>query len=85
MGFRQQNGGVSPGTKPEMKNWDAAEVLAFRKAHGLTRRALGEMLGITVSALYQWENEVKRPSKTARILLSRIEEELDRFSEVIPD
>jgi DNA-binding transcriptional regulator YiaG len=62
----------------EIKDWAAHEILEFRKAHHFTRKALGELLGVTVSALYQWEKEVKRPSTTAKILLSRIEEELTK-------
>jgi DNA-binding transcriptional regulator YiaG len=33
------------------------------------------MTGVTVSSIYQWERGLKAPSKTARILLSRIEED----------
>jgi DNA-binding transcriptional regulator YiaG len=58
-----------------MKLWTPKQVETFRKAHKLTRRALGEMLGVTVSSVYKWERGLKKPSKTTKILLSRIEQE----------
>jgi DNA-binding transcriptional regulator YiaG len=33
------------------------------------------MLGVTVSSVYKWERGLKKPSKTTKILLSRIEQE----------
>jgi DNA-binding transcriptional regulator YiaG len=59
-----------------MKEWTPKEIESFRKAYNLTRRALGEHLGVTVSSIYQWERGLRRPSKTTRILLTRIENEL---------
>jgi DNA-binding transcriptional regulator YiaG len=56
-----------------MKQWTPKQVETFRKAHKLTRRALGELTGVTVSAVYKWERGLKEPSTTAKILLSRIE------------
>lgn len=58
-----------------MKQWTPIEVESFRKKHKLTRRALGELMGVTVSAVFKWERGLKRPSKTSQILLSRIEKE----------
>lgn len=58
-----------------MKQWTAQEIEDFRRTYKLTRKVLGELLGVTVSSIYQWEKEVKKPSKTAMILLSRIEDE----------
>jgi DNA-binding transcriptional regulator YiaG len=58
-----------------LKNWTAKEIEGFRKTRGLTRKALGELLGVTISSIYQWEKEVRKPSKTTKILLSKIEEE----------
>lgn len=58
------------------KQWTPDELQAFRKAFRLTRRALGQLIGVTVSSIYQWERGLKQPSMTARILLSLIEEEL---------
>ena len=58
-----------------MKQWTPEEIESFRKEYKLTRRAMGEFLGVTVSTVYQWERSIKRPSSTAKILLSRIEKE----------
>ncbi len=58
-----------------MKDWTPEEVEAFRKEYGLTRKALAEFTGVTVSSIYQWERGLKQTSKTVKILLSRIEEE----------
>jgi DNA-binding transcriptional regulator YiaG len=61
-----------------MKQWAPKEIEVFRKNHNLTRRALGELTGVTVSSVFQWERGLKRPSKTAQILLTRIEKEFKR-------
>jgi DNA-binding transcriptional regulator YiaG len=58
-----------------MKLWTPKQIESFRKGYKLTRKSLGEMTGVTVSSIYQWERGLKAPSKTARILLSRIEED----------
>ena len=59
-----------------MKDWIPKEIEQFRKDNKLSRRALGELLGVTVSSIFQWERGLKRPSKTAKLLLSRIEQDL---------
>ncbi len=59
-----------------MKEWTPAEIERFRKAHGLTRKALGELLGVTVQAVYQWERQLRRPSKTTKLLLDRVAREI---------
>ncbi len=64
-----------------MKEWSLEEIESFRKLYKLTRRAIGNLLGVTVSSVYQWERGLKKPSKTARILLSRIEEDYKRKGE----
>ena len=62
-----------------MKDWTSSEIEEFRKAHKLTRKSLGEMLGgLTVSTIFKWERGVRYPSKTAKFLLSKLEEELKR-------
>ena len=58
-----------------MKQWTPKQIESFRKTNNLTRRAFGELLGVTVSAVFKWERGLKRPSKTARILFNRIEKE----------
>jgi DNA-binding transcriptional regulator YiaG len=60
-----------------MKQWTPAQIESFRKDYKLTRRALGELMGVTVSAVFKWERGLKTPSKMAKILLSRIEKEFE--------
>jgi DNA-binding transcriptional regulator YiaG len=64
-----------------MKQWTPKQVEALRKAHKLTRRALGEMVGVTVSAIYKWERGLKVPSKSLKLLLDCVEEKLKRKGE----
>jgi DNA-binding transcriptional regulator YiaG len=61
-----------------MKQWIPEQVESFRKTNKLTRRALGELLGVTVSSVYKWERGLKKPSTTTKILHSRIEQELKK-------
>jgi DNA-binding transcriptional regulator YiaG len=60
-----------------MKQWTHHEIESFRKNYKLTRRSFGELLGVTVSTIYQWERGIRKPSTTAKILLSRIEKEFE--------
>jgi len=60
-----------------MKQWTPEQIESFRKDHKLTRRALGELMGVTVSAVFKWERGLKIPSKMAQILLGRIEKEFE--------
>jgi DNA-binding transcriptional regulator YiaG len=57
-------------------DWSPERIEQFRKAHNLTRKALSEILGVTVNAIYQWERGLRTPGKPTQILLSRVEEEL---------
>ena len=59
-------------------NWTPTEIEEFRKEHKLTRRRLGELLGVTVSTIFKWEKGVRAPSTTAKLLLGRIEQELKK-------
>jgi len=56
--------------------WTQERIKKFRKSFSLTRKALGQLLGVTVSTVYQWETGLRNPSKTTQILLSRIGVEL---------
>ena len=60
-----------------MKQWTPEQIESFRKDYKLTRRAMGELLGVTVSTVYQWERGIKKPSTTAQILLGKIEKEFE--------
>ena len=61
--------------------WNPEDIEQFRKTHKLTRKALGELLGVTVMAIYHWERGLRTPGKPTKILLSRIEEELKQRKE----
>lgn len=60
-----------------MKDWTSSEIEKFRKTFKLTRKSLGEMLGgLTISTIFKWERGLRYPSKMAKFLLSKLEEEL---------
>lgn len=59
-----------------MKDWTAEEITGLRKAHKLTRRTLGELVGVTITTIYQWEKGLRNPRRTTKLLLSRVEDEL---------
>lgn len=65
-----------------MQDWTPETIKAFRLAHKLSRRALGELLGVTGSCINQWERRLRTPSKTTKILLSKIEQELKKKKKV---
>jgi DNA-binding transcriptional regulator YiaG len=58
-----------------MKEWTPKQIIDFRKQNKLTQAALGELVGVSNITVYQWERGERRPSKTAKILLSRIEDD----------
>jgi putative transcriptional regulator len=58
-----------------MKEWTPEQIFAFRKQNKLTQTALGELVGVSKTTVYQWERGERRPSKTAKILLTKIEGE----------
>lgn len=60
-----------------MQDWTPREIGNFRKDHNLTRKALGELLGVSVTCVYQWERGLRKPSRTTNILLSRIADEMN--------
>ena len=61
-----------------MKQWNPEDITEFRKAYRLTRKALGERLGVDALSVYRWEKDMRTPSRTVEILLSMIEKELKR-------
>jgi DNA-binding transcriptional regulator YiaG len=58
-----------------MTSWTPRKIKNFRKRYKLSRRALGEYLGVSKEAIYYWERDQRVPSLTALILLSRIQED----------
>jgi len=61
-----------------MKTWTPEEVREFRLANGLTLKKLGEMVGVGVSEVHKWEKGIANPSKTSKILLTRIEADFSK-------
>ena len=51
-------------------------VKQLREKYSLTRKQLGDLTGVTITTIYLWEMGQRNPSRTAEILLSRIEQEL---------
>ncbi|MBI1805108.1 MAG: helix-turn-helix transcriptional regulator [Ignavibacteriae bacterium] len=53
------------GYKPEviLRTHCGEQILAYRKAHGLTQQKFADLLGIHKGTLSQWEKNRKRPSK----------------------
>ena len=60
-----------------MKNWTPKQIKRFRKELELTQTKFGEMVGVGKITVFQWERGERTPSKTAKILLSRIEGEIN--------
>ena len=58
-----------------MKEWNPEQIFDFRRKNKLTQTAFGELVGVSKITVYQWERGERRPSKTAKILLTKIEEE----------
>jgi DNA-binding transcriptional regulator YiaG len=61
-----------------MKDWTPEEIRDFRKTYKLTRRALGELTGVLVATVYKWERGLITPSKTSKLLLSRVAEDFKK-------
>jgi DNA-binding transcriptional regulator YiaG len=59
-----------------MGDWSPEMVRQLRERYGLTRKQLGDLTGVTITTIYLWEMGQRKPSRTAEILLSRIEQEL---------
>jgi DNA-binding transcriptional regulator YiaG len=59
-----------------MGDWNPEMIKQLRERYGLTRKQLGELTGVTITTIYLWEMGQRNPSRTAEILLSRIEQEL---------
>ncbi|MGA2464676.1 MAG: helix-turn-helix domain-containing protein [Thermodesulfobacteriota bacterium] len=50
----------------------------FRKKYGLTQRRLAELMGVTITTIYSWESGRRNPGGPAKILLAKVEEELEK-------
>lgn len=67
-----------------MKEWTSEQIKDFRISNGLIQKALGEMAGVSKITILQWERGERRPSKTAKILLSRIESDFNKEENKMP-
>lgn len=65
-----------------MEAWEPKRIEQLRKAYKLTRKQLAELTGVTITTIYLWEMGARRASRTAQILLSKIEQELKRKRQV---
>lgn len=61
-----------------MQDWTPEEIRQFRKANNFTRKALGELLGVTGICIYYWERGLRKPGKPTKILLSKIKQEIEK-------
>ena len=61
-----------------MNMWNAEDIREFRNTYKLTRKMLGELLGVDALSVYGWEKGLRTPSKTVIILLSRIEQDFKK-------
>jgi DNA-binding transcriptional regulator YiaG len=61
-----------------MREWTPNDIKQFREAYHITAQAMADMLGVTISTIFKWQEGVRRPSKSAQLLLERIEEELKK-------
>ena len=61
-----------------MTEWNPERVRHLREVYGLTRKKLGDLTGVTITTIYLWEMGQRKPSRTAELLLSRIEQELEQ-------
>lgn len=57
--------------------WIPERVRSLRKQYKLSKRALGELVGVSTNYIYYLEKGVRNPSKTLCLLLDRIEKELE--------
>ena len=60
-----------------MQTCSPEEIKVFRKAFRLSRRALGDLLGVSGNYIYLLEKGVKTPSKTLRLLLDYVQGDLN--------
>jgi DNA-binding transcriptional regulator YiaG len=54
----------------------------FRIKYKLTRKELARLMGVSLNTIYLWETGRRNPSKTAQILLSKIQQELEEKTQL---
>lgn len=61
-----------------MKKWTSKDLKSMRKNFKLSQKALSDLLGVTEHYIYLLERGMKKPSKTLKLLLDCVEENLKR-------
>ncbi|MGD0884715.1 MAG: helix-turn-helix transcriptional regulator [Thermodesulfovibrionales bacterium] len=56
-----------------MNEWLPDDIKTLRKGLGLSQEAFGERIGVSGNYVYLLEKEVKKPSKTLKLLLDFID------------
>lgn len=50
------------------------ELRAWRKAHGLSQRTLGQLLGVTLQCVQRWEYGDRQPPNMLHLALERLDQ-----------
>ncbi|HBL24918.1 MAG TPA: hypothetical protein DDZ40_12505 [Deltaproteobacteria bacterium] len=59
-----------------MKAWTSEEVRELRKKYHLTQRSLADLIGVTFRSVYYYERGLRVPARPTKMLLSRVERDL---------
>jgi hypothetical protein len=59
-----------------MKTWAVEEVRALQKKYHLARRALDDLVGVTLRSVYYCERGLRTPARPTKMLLSRVGKDL---------
>ena len=58
-----------------MKNYTVKGLSEFMERYNLSRQELADLVGVSVAAIYKWQEGVRKPSKSVLLLMERIEAE----------
>ena len=64
-----------------MNDWKPEEIRRFRKHLNLSLNGFGELIGVTQRYVIYLEKGVRNPSKTLKLLLSKIESDVQEKGE----
>jgi len=59
-----------------MKNWTSEDVRELRNKYHLTQQALADLIGVTSRSVYYYERGLRAPARPTKMLLSRVERDL---------
>jgi DNA-binding transcriptional regulator YiaG len=60
-----------------MNSWTPRKIKNFRKRYRLSRRVLGEYLGVSKESVYYYETRQRTPSLSVMLLLSRVQKDIE--------